>query len=489
MKKIKQIVLAFLLGLVTVMSFSTANQANAATDDSLQKIKDKGTIVMGTSPDYAPYEFLVNVAGQNQVEGMDVEVGKAIAKDLGVKLKIKQMDFDQLLVALETGKVDMVISGMSPTNERAKSVDFSHVYYQGGQDILVNKADAKLYKKGHTALQGKKVGAQTGSLQYDLAKKQIKDVQVKGLSKVTDLILALKSNKVDAVNLEKPVAEAYAANDSQLVAIDGKYELGDDMQGTAIGFQKGSTTLVNAVNKTLDKIKKENKTKDYLATAGKYMAGNTSNTSMWHYWSYFALGVGYTLLITAVAVVFGILLGIMFALMRLGKSKVLHGIAVAYIEFIRGTPLMVQVMFVYFGIGMVVQIPALVSGIIAVAINSSAYVAEIIRGGINSIPVGQTEAARSLGLSQKQTMQTIILPQAIKNIWPALGNEFISLIKESSIVSIIGVTDLIYQLKVVQTATYRGIAPIGVAMILYFIMTFTLSKILSHFEGKMKHVG
>lgn len=488
MKKIKQLALAFVLSLLAVLSFAGTKQVNAA-DNSLQEIKDKGTIIMGTSPDYAPYEFLVNVGGKNRVEGMDVEVGKAIAKDMGVKLQIKQMDFDQLLVALETGKVDMVLSGMSPTNERAKSVDFSHVYYQGGQDILVNKADAKLYAKGHTALQGKKIGAQTGSLQYTLAKKQVKDSQVKGLGKVTDLILALKSHKVDAVNVEKPVAEAYAANDNQLVAINGKYVLGDDMQGTAVGFKKGSKTLVAQANKTLDHIKKNNLTKQYLQTAGKYMAGNTANTSMIHYWKYFALGVGYTLLITAIAVVFGILLGVLFALMRLGKNKVLHAIAVAYIEFIRGTPLMVQIMFVYFGIGMIVQIPALVSGIIAVGINSSAYVAEIIRSGISSISVGQTEAARSLGMSQKQALLNVVLPQAIKNIWPALGNEFISLIKESSIVSIIGVSDLIYQLKVVQTATYRGIAPIAVAMVLYFVMTFTLSKILAHYEGKMKHEG
>ena len=317
----------------------------------------------------------------------------------------------------------------------------------------------------------------------------IKDVHVKGLGKVTDLILALKSHKIDAVNVEKPVAEAYAANDNQLVAIDGKYSLGDDMQGTAIGFHKGSKTLVTAVNKTVDHINKHNLTKQYLKTAGKYMAGNTANTSMIHYWKYFALGVEYTLLITAISVVIGIALGTMFALMRLGKNKVLHAIAVAYIEFIRGTPLMVQVMFVYFGIGMIVKIPALISGIIAVGLNSSAYVAEIIRGGIDSIPKGQTEAARSLGLSSSQTMRSVVLPQAVKNIWPALGNEFISLIKESSIVSIIGVTDLIYQLKVVQTATYRGIAPIAVAMVLYFVMTFSLSKLLSYYEGKMKHEG
>ena len=150
---------------------------------------------------------------------------------------------------------------------------------------------------------------------------------------------------------------------------------------------------------------------------------------------------------------------------------------------------MVQIMFVYFGIGLIVNIPALTSGIIAVSLNSGAYVAEVIRGGINSVDKGQTEAARSLGLSKNGTMRYVILPQAIKNIWPALGNEFISLIKESSIVSIIGVTDLIYQLKIVQSDTYRGVAPIVVAMVLYFVVTFGLSKVLAYFEGRMKHAN
>lgn len=127
------------------------------------------------------------------------------------------------------------------------------------------------------------------------------------------------------------------------------------------------------------------------------------------------------------------------------------------------------------------------AGVIAVSLNSAAYVAEIIRSGINAIDAGQTEASRSLGLSQRDTMRYIVLPQALKNIWPALGNEFISLIKESSIVSIIGVTDLIYQLKVVQSATYKGVAPIFVAMVIYFIMTFSLSKLLNYVERKMQH--
>ena len=210
---------------------------------------------------------------------------------------------------------------------------------------------------------------------------------------------------------------------------------------------------------------------------------------MFHYWKYFAKGVEYTILISIVSTFFGVLIGVILALMRFSKQKWLRGLAISYTEFIRGTPLMVQVLFVYFGIGVVVNIPALISGMIAVSLNSGAYVAEIIRGGINSVAKGQTEAAASLGLSKGDLMRFVILPQAFKNIWPALGNEFISLIKESSIVSIIGVTDLIYQLNIVRADTYRGVMPIFVAMLLYFIMTFALTRVLNHFEGKMKHAG
>ena len=137
----------WLIALVAVFAaVVTLNMQTVHADDSLAKVQQKGTLVMGTSPDYAPYEFLVNKNGKNQVVGMDVEVARKIAKDLGVKLVIKQMNFNSLLVALQTGKVDMVLAAMSPTNARRKSVDFSNTYYKSGQDILVNKTDAKIYK-------------------------------------------------------------------------------------------------------------------------------------------------------------------------------------------------------------------------------------------------------------------------------------------------------------------------------------------------------
>lgn len=487
MKRVYQFLIALVLLVSVVGGLGSLTAHAATTDDSLAKIQAKKTLVVGMSPNYPPYEFQVNRHGHEEIVGMDVEIGKQIAKDLGVKLVIKKMSFDSLLVGLETGKVDMVLSGMSPTAARKKSVDFSSIYYTAGQDILINKSDQGVYKNKNS-FSGKTIGAETGTLQYTQAKKQISNVKVKGMDNATDLIMALKTHKVDGVAKDQASAEAYAQNDSQLVAINGHFKTSSVEMGNAIAFRKGSTTLKNAVNQSLAKIKKHNWIENkYLKTAGSYMKVNTVNNSMWHYWKYFALGVKYTVGISFVSVIIGFLLGILLAFMRLSKVKVLKWLATAYVEFVRGTPLMVQILFVYFGLGVLVNIPALMSGIIAVSLNSGAYVCEVIRGGIISVSTGQKEAARSLGMGAHDTMYSVVLPQAIRNIWTALGNEFVSLIKETSIVSIIGVSDMIYQLKIVQADTYRGVIPIAITMVLYFILTFAISRVLRHYEIKMNH--
>ena len=173
--------------------------------------------------------------------------------------------------------------------------------------------------------------------------------------------------------------------------------------------------------------------------------------------------------------------------MRLSKVFLLKPLATAYVEFVRGTPLLIQVMFIYFASGMFFNLPALTAGIIAVSLNSGAYIAEIIRSGINSVNKGQDEAARSLGMSKNDSMRYIVFPQALKNIWPALGNEFITIIKESSIVSVIGVGELIFQTRVVRSISFQGILPLFITMLIYFALTFSLTKLLNFYEGRMNH--
>ncbi|MDO5718479.1 MAG: amino acid ABC transporter permease [Tissierellia bacterium] len=204
---------------------------------------------------------------------------------------------------------------------------------------------------------------------------------------------------------------------------------------------------------------------------------------------YYIIGIRNTLIISFIALILGTALGVLLSMMSISKKKILNLIAKIYIEFVRGTPLMVQILLVYFGASDLfkVDVNAFVAGLIAVALNSAAYVSEIIRSGIQSIDKGQMEAGRSLGLTERQTMRTIIMPQAVRNILPALGNEFVTLIKETSIASTIGVAELMFGTRKVQAASYEGVDPLIWATLFYFIMTFTMSNLVSMIERRLSH--
>lgn len=206
------------------------------------------------------------------------------------------------------------------------------------------------------------------------------------------------------------------------------------------------------------------------------------------YYRFFIDGTVITLLLSLFGVIFGVLLGVVFALMKLSKNRLLKSFSSAYIEIIRGTPMMVQMFIVYYGLPRLMKydFEDMTLGIVAISLNSAAYVAEIIRAGILSIDKGQMEAARSLGMSHSTAMWNIIIPQAFKNILPALGNEFITLIKESAIVSIIGIHDLMYNTDTVRGNTFRPFSPLIVAAAIYFTITFTLSKLLGILERRLR---
>lgn len=204
-------------------------------------------------------------------------------------------------------------------------------------------------------------------------------------------------------------------------------------------------------------------------------------------------GLRMTLLISLFAVILGILIGILIAVTRVSSRhtkspivKFLNKLAVLYVTVIRGTPMIVQILIIYNLIFTSPNTNPVIVGAVCCGINSGAYVAEIIRAGIESIPIGQMEAGRSLGMPYRMTMTTIILPQAIRNILPALGNEFISLIKETSVISIIAVNDLTKMAGYVGSRTWDVIPPYVIAALFYLAMTLGLSKALSMVEHRME---
>lgn len=210
---------------------------------------------------------------------------------------------------------------------------------------------------------------------------------------------------------------------------------------------------------------------------------------IWTKYDYvFINGLFGTLWLAAITVLFGTILGTLIAMMRLSKFKVLHVLTAAYIEVLRGTPILLQLYF--FWLLLPKLLPFTMSDtaciIVALIVNSSSYVAEVIRAGIQAVDRGQTEAAKSLGLSDRNTMRYIILPQAVKNILPALGNEFVVMIKETSLASVFFVGELMTAYKMVQSTTFLALPSLTIAGIIYFIVTFIVSKLLKMFERRLQ---
>lgn len=215
------------------------------------------------------------------------------------------------------------------------------------------------------------------------------------------------------------------------------------------------------------------------------------------YWQLFLQGVVCTISLSALTVLIGFVLALLIATCRMGRSKILRAISTAYVELFRATPMVVQVFVIFYvvfdGVKVLpglklfgfIRFDRFFPAVVALALNSGAYLSEIIRSGIQSIDGGQTEAARSLGLSSWKTMRFIVLPQAIKNILPAIANEFVTIIKESAICYTIGVQDIMSAVNAVKGATYRMGEALIIATALYFCLTFPTSKIIAHFERKM----
>ncbi len=277
-KNIKGI-LALLLMVFMVFSIAgcqqeeVVNEAEEVTEEveeveeavatELDKIKEKGKLVLGTAADYPPYEFHKEIDGEDTIVGFDIEIAKAVAKDLGVELEIKDMKFDGLLAALVADNIDFIVAGMVPKPERMEVVDFSIPYYQAEQKMLIKAEDADKLKTPED-FAGLTIGAQKSTVQEDIALEQLSSAEYKGLSKITDLVLELKNDKVDGLVLVGPVADAYAKQNADLVVPDFNFGKED---GVAIAVNKGNAALLESINNTLEKLLDEGKVDEFISEA------------------------------------------------------------------------------------------------------------------------------------------------------------------------------------------------------------------------------
>lgn len=331
-----------------------------------QKIEYNGKLVMATNAEFEPYEYRED----GKIVGIDVEMATAVADKLGMELEIQDMQFDSIITAVQSGKADMGVAGMTVTEDRLKNINFSDPYTTATQVIIVRNG------KSATAF---------------------------------DLSESIKNNFITDAR-----------------------------------------------------------------------------------WKYMANGLLTTIQITFFAVIIGIVLGFIIAIIRsscdmTGKAKLINWIMKAYLTIIRGTPAMIQLLIIYYVIFAATNINKVLVATIAFGLNSSAYIAEIVRSGIMSIDPGQFEAGRSLGFTYVQTMRYFILPQAFKNVLPALGNEFIVLLKETSISGYIGIMDLTRGGDFIRSRTYEAFFPLITVALIYLIIVVGLSTMVGRLERRLKN--
>ena len=494
--RVTKVSAVFLL-IVLVVSALMAGCKN--TDNST----DTKTIRVGTNPEFPPFEYLNN---NGDVDGFDVAVMYAIGDVIGYNVEFVSMEFKSLTGSLKTGGIDAAIAGMTVTEDRKQSVDFSDSYYTAVQSMIlpINSTVQTL-----ADLNGKKIAVQEGTTgdvmaTFDSENDVITDQStvVKRFKKGVDAVIELKSGSVDCVLIDSsPARQFVALNSDTLKCVD----VTSSAEEYAIAVGKGNTELLSEINRGL-KLIKENGTFDRLVS--EYIDGNETITvqKTGNIFERFASslkrvfidtngyvllmkGLGVTILISIFAVILGVALGFIIALMKLTETRkkkrtVCSVIANVYINVLRGTPVLVQLLIMY----MVIfnNRYGLVAAILTFGVNSGAYVAENVRAGILAVDKGQMEGGRSLGFSYGETMRYIILPQAIKNILPAMGNEFITLIKETSVVGYVAIQDLTKAADFIISRTYETFLPLIAIAIIYYCLVSLLTYLLRKIERRLR---
>lgn len=464
---------------------------------------DSDTLVVGTEAAFAPYEFIQN----NKIVGIDMDIAQAVADAMGKKLVVKNMDFDGALLAVQQGKVDFVAAGVSVSEERKKTMDFSDYYVDSTEVIVVNKANPGVV--GTKDLNGKKIGVQQGNIAdiWVSDKENVKAKEVKRYSTFAQAAQDLVNQKIDCIVLDEVPARNLVGENNKLSILEGEENiLFSDHY--AIAVQKGNEELLEQINSVIEKLKTSQMdeiVQKYTSGGGKdeqkdvQIVDNKKTSLLDKYYDAFFVehryknylnGLVITIKISFFAILLGTLLGVILAIGTVSakqnkKLKPLGIVCGLYTTIIRGTPVLVQLLIIYNLIFTSRDSNPILTGAVAFGINSSAYVAEIVRAGIESIDNGQMEAGRSLGFTNAQTMSYIILPQAVKNILPALGNEFIALIKETSIAGYIAVTDLTKAAQYVSSRTFDPLPPLVIAAAFYLVMVVGLTKLLKVLERRM----
>ena len=473
---------------------------------------------IGMEAAYAPFNWTqeddsngaVKIDGTNQyANGYDVQIAKKVAEDLGKKPLIVKTSWNGLIPALTSGKIDMIIAGMSPTAERKKEVAFSNSYYTSEPVMLVRRDGNYANATSLDDFKDAKVTSQQGVYLYSLISQLKGAKQETAMGDFAQMRQALESGVIDAYVSERPEALTAESANSKFKMIQFKkgFEVGEEDATIAIGMKKGDTRL-DQVNAALAKISSEDQVKLMDDMIKKQPASSDASDDKQTFFSQmmkilkdngpqFLRGTGMTLLISMTGTIAGLIIGLLIGVFRTApkaKNKFLAGCQTAfgwflnvYIEIFRGTPMIVQSMVIFYGSAQAfnISLDRTRAAIFIVSINTGAYMSEIVRGGILAVDPGQFEAATALGMTHGQTMRKVVLPQVVRNILPATGNEFVINIKDTSVLNVISVVELYFTGNTVATQNYQYFPTFTIIAVIYFVLTFTITRILRYIERRL----
>lgn len=446
---------------------------------------EEETYIIATDATFAPFEY-ENEDGE--YVGIDVDILTAIAEDQGFEFELRPMNFSAGLQALESNQVDGMIAAMSITPEREEAFDFSEPYFDAGPVMAVREDNEEI--NAYEDLEGKTVAVKVGTIGAELASElqETYTFEINQFEDSSGMYEDVLANHSDAVIEDYPVM-AYAIQQDLPLRLPTEPEEGDSY-GFAVN--KGlNPELIEKFNAGLVNIR-ENGTYDNIIETylGENVQGTTSS-------GFFGLiennyenllqGLGRTLVLTLVSFAIALVAGTIIGLFSAAPSVVLNFIANIYVTILRGIPLIVLAFFMYFTVPQLlgVQITAFTAGIITLSLNTTAYIAEQVRGGIAAVDKGQLEAARSLGLPYGLSMRKVVVPQAIKIMIPSLINQFVITLKDTSILAVIGIVELTQTGRIIIARSYQSGSMWIIVGLIYLIIITLLTKLSNLIERRL----
>jgi polar amino acid transport system substrate-binding protein len=455
---------------------------------TLADIKARGEITWGA--DQAGGEPYVYQDANGKLIGFEVDIMDAIARRLGVKARLANYNWSNLVQSLERGDFDIVMNGLEATQERKDRILLSDPYYVYAETLTV-RADSDV--RSVFELGGKRVGTLNQTFAHDILRMMpaIHELLYEGNE---EPYLDLIGGRSDAVLLDNIIADRYGCTDKQPTL---KCLPDDVARGTyVIGMRKGDTELAAAINGALADMRKDGELQRILEKAHIWDARQATATSIGksdpHTRTFdlemlgqFAWAALVTLKLTVLAFFIAVPLGLLLAVMRVYGGPLARGGARAYIELFRGTPVLLQLFVLYYGIANFINLGPVEAAVLGLGLNYGAYEAEVYRGALLAIPRGQTEAAKALGMRPRQILRHVLLPQALRLALPPMTNDFVSLLKDSSLVSVITVIELTKEMQIAAADLRSWLIPGIACAAFYLLLSFPLSELARLLERRL----